>query len=233
MLTGLKRASRLRFWAVAASRNSSLTPFGPLRREAQDPLETGEQYLDFLPTATGLHVFWSCGVPTGHVASIFMQIPRDLAGKSVRTALGFEFADVAIQFAGAIESCALGCDAASGNGVGASELDQLFARGAGVTVALRVECEIGPGERAVGSVGFVEDRDVRSGRLLLDQPSQALRRPVGAVGGQECGLHAEARLGSLQHCARRSDFRLANGPRRLDVDDHTVVGVDQIVGAMN
>jgi hypothetical protein len=33
MLTGLKRASRLRFWAVAASRNSSLAPFGPLRRK--------------------------------------------------------------------------------------------------------------------------------------------------------------------------------------------------------
>jgi hypothetical protein len=97
----------------------------------------GEQHLDFLPTATGLHVFWSCGVRTSHVAGVFMQIPRDLAGKSVRTALGFEFADVAIQFAGAIEPCPLGCDAASGNGVGASELDKLFARGAGVTVALR------------------------------------------------------------------------------------------------
>jgi hypothetical protein len=29
---GLSRASRLRFWAVAARRNSSLAPFGPLRR---------------------------------------------------------------------------------------------------------------------------------------------------------------------------------------------------------
>ena len=29
---GLKRARRLRFWAVAARRNSSLAPFGPLRR---------------------------------------------------------------------------------------------------------------------------------------------------------------------------------------------------------
>ena len=65
-------------------------------REAEYPLEVREQHLDFLPPATGLHVFWSCGVRTGHVASIFMQIPRDVAGKSVRTALGFEFADVAI-----------------------------------------------------------------------------------------------------------------------------------------
>ena len=100
----------------------------------------------------------SCGVRTGHVAGVFVQIPRDLAGKSVRAALGFEFADVAIQFAGAIESCALGCDTISGNGVGASELDKLFARGAGVTVAFGVEGEVGAGERAVGSVGLVEDR---------------------------------------------------------------------------
>src|SRR6202042_3220109 len=32
-LIGLKRASRLRFWAVAARRNSSLAPFGPLSRK--------------------------------------------------------------------------------------------------------------------------------------------------------------------------------------------------------
>jgi hypothetical protein len=88
----------------------------------------------------------------GHVASIFVQIPRDLAGKSVRAALGFELADIAILFAGAIESCALGCDAASGNGVCASELNKLFARGTGVAVAFGVEDEIGAGERAIGSI---------------------------------------------------------------------------------
>jgi hypothetical protein len=32
ILIGLMRASRLRFWAVAARRNSSLAPFGPLKR---------------------------------------------------------------------------------------------------------------------------------------------------------------------------------------------------------
>ena len=69
---------------------------------------------------------------TGHVAGVFVQIPRDLAGNSVRTALSFESAGVAIQFAGAVEPCPLGCDAASGNGVGASELDKLFARRARV-----------------------------------------------------------------------------------------------------
>jgi hypothetical protein len=62
-------------------------------------------------------------VRTGHVAGVFVQIPWDLAGDRVGAATRLELADVAIQFAGAIESCALGRDAASGNGVCASELD--------------------------------------------------------------------------------------------------------------
>ena len=144
-------------------------------RQTKDSLEMCEQHLDFLSPATGLHVLRSCGVRTGHVAGLFVQIPRDLAGKSVRAALWFEPAGVAIQFAGAIESCALGCDAASGNGVGASELDKLFARRARVTVAFGVEGEVGAGERAVGSVGLVEDRDVRGNVFLFDQPGQAVR----------------------------------------------------------
>src|SRR6202035_5499659 len=66
----------------------------------------GEQHLDFFPPTTGLHVLRSCGVRTGHVAGVFIKVSRDLAGDRVRTALGFEFAGIAIQFAGAIESCA-------------------------------------------------------------------------------------------------------------------------------
>ena len=93
-----------------------------------------------------------CGVRTGHVAGVFIKVSRDLAGDRVRTALGFEFAGIAIQFAGAIESCALGCDAASGDGVGSSELNQFFARRTGVTVVLGVKDEIGPGERTIGSI---------------------------------------------------------------------------------
>jgi hypothetical protein len=78
----LKRASRLKFWAVAARRNSLLasvrTPEAQVR-EAQNPVEMCEQHLDFLPPATGFHVFRSCGVRTGRVAGAFMQIPRDFA----------------------------------------------------------------------------------------------------------------------------------------------------------
>ena len=37
------------------------------------------------------------------------------------------------------------------------------------------------------------------------------------------------RVWSLQHCPRRSDFSLSNGARGFDIDDHTMVGVDQEV----
>ena len=56
----------------------------------------------------------------------------------------------------------------------------------------------------------------------------AVRRAVGAVCGQGDGLYAKAGLGPLQHCTR-SDFRLTNGPRRLDVDNHAMLGIDQVV----
>ena len=112
---------------------------------------------------------------TSHVAGIFVQIPRDLASDCVGAATRLELADGAIQFAGAIESCAFGCDAASGNGVGASELDKLLARGARVTVAFGIESEGGAGKRAVGSVGLVEDGDVRCNVFLFDQLCQAVR----------------------------------------------------------
>ena len=120
---GLKRASHLRFWAVAVRRNSSLAPFGPLRRKRL-------RRRIRLRCANSISTFFRrrqastyCGVRTGYVASIFVQIPRDLAGESIRTALRFEFADVAIQFAGAINPCPLGCDAASGGRVGSPELN--------------------------------------------------------------------------------------------------------------
>ena len=121
-------------------------------REAQYALEMGEKHLDFLPAATGFRVLRSCGVRTGYVASIFVQIPRDLSGKSVWAALGFEFADVAIQFAGAINPRSLGRYAASGGRIGSPELNQFFACGAGVAVAFGVEGKVGAGERAIGSI---------------------------------------------------------------------------------
>jgi hypothetical protein len=52
-------------------------------REAKDSLEMRKQHLDVLPRTTGLHVFRRCRERAGHVAGVFMQIPRDLASDGV------------------------------------------------------------------------------------------------------------------------------------------------------
>ena len=52
---GMSFASFRRFWAVAASRNSSLAPLGPRRRKStkpEDALQMSEEHLDPLSFAT-------------------------------------------------------------------------------------------------------------------------------------------------------------------------------------
>jgi len=39
-------------------------------------------------------------------------------------------------------------------------------------------------------------------------------------------------LGSLDHCPRGSDFGLADGTAGFDVQDHGIVGIDQIIGGI-
>jgi hypothetical protein len=100
LLIGLRRTSRLRFWAVAARRNSSLAPFGPLkRRRARRRI--------LLRCANSVSTFFRrrqastyCGVAACARAmsrASSCRSPRDLAGKSVRAALWFESAGVAIR----------------------------------------------------------------------------------------------------------------------------------------
>ena len=72
-----------------------------------------EQHLNLFPKTTGGLVFGRRGESASDVSSVLVQITRDLAGDRVRAALRIEFADVAIQFAGAIEPCTFGRDAAS------------------------------------------------------------------------------------------------------------------------
>ena len=86
-----------------------------------------EQHLNLFPKTTGGLVFGRRGESASDVSSVLVRITRDLAGDRVRAALRFEFADVAIQFAGAIEPCALGRDAASWGCVAAPKLDQFLA----------------------------------------------------------------------------------------------------------
>ena len=130
-----------------------------------------EQHLNLFPKTTGGLVFGRRGESASDVSSVLVQITRDLAGDRVRAALRFEFADVAIQFAGAIEPCTLGRDAASWGCVGAPKLDQFLACRARATVAFGIQGELGAGERADRSIGLVEDRN--SGVISFCLTSQA------------------------------------------------------------
>jgi len=118
--------------------------------------------------------------------------------------------------------------------------DQLFAAG-------RLDCM--SDARIVERVyrGPVDDLDARrrldklgeSGsphavaRCRCDDDWQLQRRTVGAIGGQIIRLQAEAILYSLKHGASSADLGLANGARGFVIDNHPVVGIDQIIGGIS
>jgi hypothetical protein len=55
--------------------------------------------------------------------------------------------------------------------------------------------------------------------LLVDQPVEVRRRPVGRIGSEPLGLDVEAFLGALDHGLGRAHFRLTDGARSLDIHD--------------
>jgi hypothetical protein len=106
--------------------------------------------------------------------------------------------------------------------------DGLFA-GLNISRAVPFKDQIGTGKRAAGSVGLVEEMDVRSNVFLLDQLCRPASRAVGAVSSHEGGLYAETHLGFDSALLRRSDFRRSDGPRGFDIDNRAMIGVDQVV----
>jgi hypothetical protein len=72
-------------------------------------------------------------------------------------------------------------------------------------------------------------RDVRDDFLLLDQPTEELARSIGRVGGKPPRLQIEVLLCSIQHRLGCSNFIISASWRRLDIDDHGVLDVDDVV----
>src|ERR1700738_1152457 len=91
--------------------------------------------------------------------------------------------------------------------------------GAVVDVVGPIILKVAAREGAVTPLRFVEHRDVWRDALLLDQPIQHGTPPVGGIGHEPLRLEAEALLCSLDHGLCRADLGLANGARRLDVND--------------
>lgn len=201
--TGLSFASFLRFWAVAASRNSSLAPLGPrnrrrpsLRMRLRWPTTSRTSCAD-----GGAFIGRRVGKRPGNVAGILVEIAGDLSSRRVRTAGGLECATITVALAGAIEPRPILGDARSRRCIGPAELHQQLALGTGVMVLLCIEDEVRSRQGTIGPVGLVEHRDMRRDPTLLDQPGQVRGRSVGTIGDKSLRLQPEAFGGPVEHGA--------------------------------
>ena len=96
-------------------------------------------------------------------------------------------------------------------------------------IALGIEDEGVAGQLAVGLALAVEHRDVGFD-AAVDQPTEDGARATGAVGRQALGPPADAVVAALHHDPGGDDLLAEARGRRLDVHDHSVRGIDQIVG---
>src|SRR6478672_11945936 len=78
-------------------------------------LQVGEAHLDALALIARLEECLSAHLATRHVAGILVEITRDLARGCLRAALGFEWTDVAVKLAGAVEQRPTAMDGAAGS----------------------------------------------------------------------------------------------------------------------
>jgi hypothetical protein len=65
--------------------------------------------------------------------------------------------------------------------------------------------------------------------FAVDQPTQHWSGAVSRVRDQAFGMEIKLLFDPLQHRLCRPDFGLSDRSGRLDIDDHTVICVDQIV----
>src|SRR5205085_1246211 len=103
-------------------------------------------------------------------------------------------------------------------------LPEFLAGRADVAVAFVVIDKVVTRERAVGALGFIEDRDVRLDPPLLHQPSEILGRAVAGIARQPLGPQAEALLRAIDHPTLRGYLSLADRGARLDIDNDGTSG---------
>jgi hypothetical protein len=97
--------SRRRLWAMAARTNSSWAPRGP-RSRSRPSFRMRFKCANriFALTSRLLKVFGASKRP-GNVSGVFMDVARHLARWVFWTALGFEWAYIAVELAGTIQKC--------------------------------------------------------------------------------------------------------------------------------
>ena len=133
----------------------------PQTRHPENAFEVSEEHLDLLAAMSGTLVSGCGGNRSGDIAGIFVEITRHLARRRIRAAALFEFAGVAVLFAGAIEPRPFTRYPRSGRCIGSVELLQLFACWADVAIILAIPGEVRTREGPVRPVRFIKDRNVR------------------------------------------------------------------------
>ena len=128
----------------------------------------GKQHLDAFTLTAGLLEGLGLGERTRHVAGLLIDAARDLSRRLLRTASHLEGARIAVGLAGSVVKQVIVHDLAGRS--------QSVERRADVDVALLVEGEVLAREGAVLALGFVDDGNVRSDLLVVDEPVEVRRR---------------------------------------------------------
>ncbi len=158
-----------------------------------------------------------------------MDRAQDLAGGQSRAAAGLERAGVAIRLAGAIAHQIVPVDERGWLLVQLPARPQQLSGRADIGVRLGIIVELPAREGAVLALRLVEDRDVRCDPAMLDQPVEHGCGAICGIGDEAFGVQIEPRHGAVDHPACRTGFCLSDGTAGLDIDDHRIVGVNQVV----
>ena len=162
---------------------SSVWPAQTQSVQPKDALQMCEQHLDLLSLATEKRRPQSCDC-AGHVAGVFVNVPRDLACRRVRTALGLEHAGVAVVLAARSSGSCRPSSPRRAAGRTRDDISSALCRqGKHSGCPLdrgRSRC----GERSVRALGLVDQFHVRFDSTLVHQPPDHLGRAVAPVGDQ-------------------------------------------------
>src|SRR5262245_34736463 len=127
-----------------------------------------------------------------------MDAARDFALRRLWAAFGFQRTRPTIRGPRAIEENIAIVDPAC-------RVQKLPLR-AYIDVPILVEGKVLSAQRAIFALGFLNDRNVRSDPLLVDDPVERRRRSVGSVRCKTFGLQAEALFGAANHRLRGADL---------------------------
>jgi hypothetical protein len=149
---GCQRELELRAAGVAKAQSA----------KPQNSLEVREQHLDLLGIAARLRERLRFGEGTGDIARGLVHIADDSSRWHVRAALCFERGRATVRHGAEIPERVIGADMA---GCG-----QRLARWACINLVHLVVDEVLTRERAVLTLRFIDDRDMRRDPSLIDQP---------------------------------------------------------------